>query len=298
MSFRYHDNQEILVIFLILKRFFHQVRKMRIIFHPTPSLTDIADRLGVLLTLTLIAFVPVHAAAAGGNELFLPNSPQYQYNAMDAADQNQRLKSMLDYAKQELPVLLPGLPGGFRDPAQWALNGLRETGNFMSFGLASGDNIDAVASILRPVTALMQPAAPGDASATWLDPAYHHRHGILPTHDAMIVGTHSRQALFDRYMQMDFHPYIAQSYFSAHGYYGAEMTLDLASPADTAHTGKPWGKIVLGYTNGDSNMMDHGRGVDLHGELRFSDTLSLNTGLRQSDSTGNYVLLQWKIATN
>jgi hypothetical protein len=271
----------------------------KVLFHIL-SLTDFTDRFIVLLTLLFISFFPFNAFSANvpNGQFFLAGSPQVNTVA-DAEQRKKMLGSLLDFAKNEAPNLVPGLPSIIRDPAKWALGGLHETKGLLNFDLGAVGDSDILASILRPVSSMMRPAAPDESQATWFAPTYHHQHGVLPLHDAMIMGTHSRQDLFHRYMRLDIHPYYAQNYFSQRGYWGTDFTLDLASPSDTARTSKPWGKIVFGYTNGDSRMMDHGRGVDLHGELRFSDNLTLNTGMRQSDQTGsgNYVLLQWKIAT-
>ncbi len=286
------------MIFLILKDFYHQAHNMRIFLTPPSFLTDTTDRLGVLLTLMFFAVFPLHALSAGSsvNNQFISNSIRFDA-AEEEADHSKRLDSMLTYAKQELPHLMPGLPSFIRDPAEYALGGLHETTDFLSFDLGGKDEADAMASILRPVTNLLQPAAPDDRQATWVEPNYHHRNGVLPLHDAIVIGTHSRKDLMGDYMRIDIHPYVAQNMFSQHGYYGADISFDLAAPRNTTRTTKPWGKVVFSYTNGDSNLMDHGRGADLHGELRFSDNLTLNSGMRQSDTTGasDYVLLQWKL---
>ena len=275
---------------------------MKDFINPLPYLTDPTERLGVLLTLIFFAIFPIHgfSAATSNNPYAISNS--IQFDAVDKQESDKRLQSIIDYAKQELPHMMPGLPSEIREPATWALGGMREAGNLFNFGLSSGEDvgadITAVAAIFKPVAAFMRPAAPEESQATWFAPDYHHRHGILPTHDSIVMGTHTRQDLLHHYMRFDVHPYVGQNLVSSRGYYGADITLDLASPSETSATTKPWGKIAVSYTNGDSSLMDHGRGLDLHGELRFSDKLTLNTGMRQSDTSGSsdYVLLQWKMA--
>jgi len=268
-------------------------------FLPTRfALTDSMDRLGIFLTLLFFSIYPLHALSAGtnSNANFVSYSTRYN-NVVDANEQSQRIGLLLDYAKKEAPHLLPGLPSIVRDPASWAFGGLQNVGDFFDFAIPSKDDGDTLASIFRPVASFMRPAAPDESQATWFAPTYHHRHGVLPMHDALVLGTHSRQDMLGGYMRFDLHPYLAQGIASQGGYWGAEVTMDLATPTDHAYATKPWGRLVLGYSNGDGKLMDHGHGIDLHGEVRFSDHLSLNTGVRQSDSSanGNYALLQWKM---
>lgn len=127
--------------------------------------------------------------------------------------------------------------------------------------------------------------------------AYHHRRGVLPTHDAAVLGAHMKQHFLDHYMQLDLHPYFGQNWFSQKNYYGADFTIDLIEPENKSKDSRPWGKFVISYTNGDDDLLDHGRGIDMHGELRFDEHTTLNTGMRQSDTSGasDYVLLQWKM---
>lgn len=267
---------------------------MKDFFHPPSFLTDRTDRLGVLLTLFFFAVFPIHALSAGD-----PYSPRYA-SAMDASEQSAQRNAIITYARQEATNWVPNLSDTFRGPATWALSGFQATRNLFDFGLSSLDDDGVSSTDAHAVTRLMPPTATHDDDNAWLaSTTYHHHNGILPTHDAMMMGAHAQQGLLDHYMKIDLHPYYAQNWFSERGYYGTELALNLASPADTESVSKPWGKIVLGYTNGDERLTDHGRGINLHGELRISDTISLNSGVRQNDlsDTGNYVLLQWKLIT-
>jgi len=272
---------------------------MKYFFHPTDSLTEPADRLGVLLILLFFVVFPLHALSAGdpNTNIFISNPAQYN-STIEANEQNERRTALTDYVRKEALNWAPGLPDILRDPARWALSGFHSTRSLFDFGISTHDDDTQTAAASQPVAGLMQP--PEDGADQWLaSTAYHHLHGILPTHDALTAGAHARQQLFDQYIQYDLHPYYGQNYFSRQGYYATDLSLDFAAPANTAETTRPWGKLVIGYANGDGELIDHGRGIDLHGELRFNDNLSLNSGVRQSDPTGssNYLLLQWKLAT-
>jgi hypothetical protein len=265
------------------------------------ALTDMMDRLGVLLTLVFFALFPFQALSATDSPGPFPSMDARSYKVIDDNAQKEQRSALLDYAKKEVLQLVPNLPDSVRSTARWALGSFAGTENIFDFGFGLGGDLGLggnVEDIVHPIAELMRSPTPDEEQATWIAPNYHHRHGILPTHDAMIIGTHSRTDLFGRYMRLDLHPYFGQNYFSANQYYGGEVALDLAAPVDKAHAAKPWGKIAVGYCNGDSNLMDHGRGVDLHGEIHFNQHLSLNSGLRQSDTSGasNYILLQWKMA--
>lgn len=287
--------------FLISKSFFLLAQKMRISFNHPLFLTDATDRLGVLLTLLFFATFPLHAFSASATGAVFIGEQARPNSAIEANALDERRSSLLDYMRHQAESLTPSLPDEVRSPVKWALNGFHSAGSFLSFGVTTLDNDETQAANPDPVAQLMQPPAmPGEVADQWLaSTGYHHRRGILPTHDTATLGGHVRQSLFSHYMQYDLHPYLAQNYFSSRNYYGAEMTLDFAAPADTSRVTRPWGQLVIGYTNGESSLMDHGRGIDMHGELHFSDNLTLNTGLRQSDTSGsgNYVLLQWKIST-
>jgi hypothetical protein len=268
---------------------------MKSLFPPCLFLTDTTDRLGILLTLIFFSIFPLHALSAGDPNAVFVSDEIHTGTAIDANDKHQRLGALRNYVRSEALNLMPGLPDIIRNPARWALGGFQVTQDFFDFITPSKDDEAALASLIRPVTSYMRPTSLDEGDAAWLAPSYHHRQGILPTRDAMMMGFHSRSAMFDSYMRLDAHPYYAQNWFSQRGYWGAELALDLASPSDKTGGAKPWGKIVLGYTNGDDRLMDHGRGIDLQGELRLSERWSFNTGMRQSDQTGNYALLQWKM---
>ncbi|MBV8061600.1 MAG: hypothetical protein JO253_08780, partial [Alphaproteobacteria bacterium] len=46
----------------------------------------------------------------------------------------------------------------------------------------------------------------------------------------------------------------------------------------------------------ESELTDHGKGFDLHGEVRFTENLALHSGVRDNgDASANYVLLRWSM---
>ena len=268
------------------------------IFNTRFALTDTTDRLGVLLTLLFFATFPIHGhCAIDTNNTFAYSSRNN--NTIDVTEENARRDALVDFARKQAISLAPGLPDEIRSTVRDALEGFQTTRGFLNLDVKALDNDTSEQSPADPLAPLKQSITQDKAESPWVaSTTYHHRHGILPTHDALVVGTHMHQDYFDHYMSFDAHPYFGQNYFSAKNYYGAEFKLDFAKPDDTAHAKKPWGSISFNYTNGDDKLMDHGRGVDMHTEIYFNENLTLNSGLRQSDAsgTGNYVMLQWKLA--
>jgi hypothetical protein len=121
-----------------------------------------------------------------------------------------------------------------------------------------------------------------------------HHKGFLPMHDTMMLGISANRDFLGDKLQFTARPFYGQSWHSLRGYWGGEIALNMAQHAD----GLPWGKISMGYVNGDESMTDHGRGVDLHGDVDLTNHFSLTSGMRQNSITGNanYALLQWKIS--
>lgn len=267
-------------------------------------LTDRPDRFATFLILALFVLCPLHTALADNiyQSGFVSTSSQYNNvhysSAISNEDRDQRMQSLRDFAKTQLPRLLPGLPGEVRQPLEWAMSNVKEGQNLFKLDLSTDDTQPKV-----PGSPLgnnpFAPAQPDDLR-TLLATSYHHHNGVLPLHDALIMGGHAERSFFGDYLHGDFHPYYGQNYFSAHHYYGADLKLNFAKSADTRHGSKPWGSISIGYTQGESKLMDHGKGVNLLGTINFTDELSLNSGIHQNDTgvSGNYILLQWKISTD
>lgn len=204
--------------------------------------------------------------------------------------QNHQLGLVKDYLRREgprlLPALLPGLPSIFTTlPTTWMKDRGLELGvSLNSLGL--GEEETMVRSLLA------SNPLPEQSDDFRLSPSYHHK-GFLPLNDALVLGINSHRQLLDDKIQFDLHPYYAQGACKTQGYWGTEMAVNLAS----SDTKKPWGKIALSYANGASTLMDHNQGLDIHSELTLTESLTLNTGIRDKGNgdQGNYVMLRWKL---
>ncbi len=262
---------------------------MKAYFSGDHFLTNAAACIGIFLTLALLVLAPFRNARAD-NIYTNPAWPTSISGApanspFDDQEKNHRVGLLLDYVRKEAPGWAPGLPHAMRDPGGWLRNGLGLGGTNDSDG-------DSMSSVFQPMTYLMRPPMPGESEAAWLSPDYHHK-GFLPVNDAMIMGANLRHRILDDTLQFDLHPFYGQNWHSSDGYWGTELALNLRSSSGA----QPWGKIALRYSNGDQALMDRGRGFDMHSELKFDESLSLNAGIRESENTelGNYVLLRWKL---
>jgi hypothetical protein len=196
-----------------------------------------------------------------------------------------RLQLLRQYMNDRFTALSPGAVGMLHKPGEWLNDSLDLT--------ALPDERPGKQSTLsaEPTATIVEP--PSDPnSALWLDPNYHHK-GFLPMHDAMMLGVNVRQQLGDSGVGISAHPFYGQNWHSIDGYGGVETALSFRNEASV----QPWGKIAIGFTSGDHQMMDHNTGIDLHGELDFTDNLSLNAGIRNDDygNGDNYVMLRWKL---
>ena len=200
-------------------------------------------------------------------------------------ERSQRMHLLINYLKTKETNLVPSLPSELRDIAGW----LKSGSQFGSYNLAD-ENPNPI-----PYKTGSQPLAgtsPESGEAFWFSSSYNHK-GFSPMHDAMMLGVNLKHHLWDDGPQLNIHPYVGQNWHNIDNYWGTEVALDLGG----SDTSKGWGKIALRYDNGESNLTEHGRGMDMHSEVDFSDHFSLNAGIRQDymSDIGNYVLLQWKI---
>ena len=92
-------------------------------------------------------------------------------------------------------------------------------------------------------------------------------------------------------------PYYGQNWLRPEGYYGSEFAVSLARGGIDDPMKESWGKVAIGFVDGSSQVLDHGHGFDLHGELRFNDQLALHAGVRENEdvSSGSYLMLRWKL---
>jgi hypothetical protein len=135
-------------------------------------------------------------------------------------------------------------------------------------------------------------ASSDNAAPIQLETNFHHK-GFLPMHDALTLGSGVGGAAFDDKLQFAARPFYGQSWHSLRHYYGGEVTMNIARRSD----GMPWGQITMHYTDGESTLTDHGRGIDLHGDVDLTNGWRLTSGIRQNDLSGNanYVSLRWKL---
>lgn len=250
----------------------------------------------LFLTFILFVFADCSKALAfNENGDSHPDTSAYgrtTYNANSLVDQDRahRINLMVDYAKQQVPHLTPGLPAFLRDPRGWITSGLGSSG-------LNGDNApDGISSFLQPVQSALHEPSVDAPQALWITPAYHHK-GFLPVNDAMIMGFHVRHSLENDFaghnLQFDVHPFYGQNWRSTDNYWGTEVAFNLRAKDAV----QPWGKIALRFTNGDTELMDHGHGFDMHSQLNFDEHLSLNAGIRENGNSaaGNYVMMRWKL---
>lgn len=256
-------------------------------------LTDLLVWVAVFTFFVLTPFRAAHSADTDTAPLITPTSSaqSQQDTPLNDDEKHYRIQQMLHYVRSEVPQLLPGLPGYIRDPAGWALNGVRDVRDELGLEHDAGGGTSMIASITDPVAAMIGAPDPAQREAMWLTPDYHHM-GFLPTHDAMVFGIGMRHTMLDDRVQVQIRPFFGQNWHGPENYGGSELSVNLST-----RDGKPWGKIAVRYTEGDPDMLDHGHGTDLHAELRFNDHLALHAGVRQGDdaSLGNYVLLRWRL---
>ena len=224
------------------------------------------------------------------------------YNASATKDERQkRISLVMDYLRNEAPAMIPAvapaLPNAVRAPARWAMQGWSAVRNEFDWGMDGPHGNKLIAALVEPISNLMRAPSPEQDQAIWLTPGYHHK-GFLPMHDSLTLGFNTRHRAAGGTLQFDTHPFVGQNWHGAESYWGIETSLALARPA-TSPNGKPWGKISLRYINGDTALMDHSRGFDMHTELRFDDHVSLHAGVREDigSGVGNYVMLRWQLAS-
>lgn len=253
-------------------------------------LTNAAACRTFILTLILLMFVDCSEAGAFDyydNDTVDPNSyGRSTNNPIVTVNRSERISQMTDYAKKQLPVLAPGLPNFLRNPSSWF-------GHGFGFNLGNAKNsADISSSVIEPMQQMSSSPSVDAPEAFWVSPNYNHK-GFLPLNDAIIMDVHLRHNMFSSPLQLELHPFYGQNWHSIDNYWGSEIAVGLGS---STLTSEPWGKIAIRFTQGDTDLMNHGHGMDMHSQLNFDDRLSLNAGIREegNSSAGNYVMLRWK----
>lgn len=267
--------------------------KKNIFFIPGYFLTNTAQsQLFFLLLAISTLYVPCSICRAANN-VSDESNPLYSstqaFSPIDDTEQHERAAALLRYIRQQNFNLLPGLPSAVHNPSGWVLNRLQS----VQHGLGLED--EDVSTVVEPVSDLATVPSPEMGEAAWLSPSYHHYNGFSPFHDAFIAAFTTRQSFLNRQIKMELRPFYGQNLTSTRNYWGSEIALNLDS---TLGLIKP-GKISFSYINGDPYLLDHGHGLNLHGELQFTEQLSFNTGVRQGSNQsqmGDYALLRWRLA--
>jgi hypothetical protein len=251
-------------------------------------------RIAVLLTL-MPAILP-QPARADDNTLPTP-MPILAYrpdnSAFGDADRQYRLGQLRNYLRQQGPALIPSLSDNLRSPANFMMGQFKSAADEYALNGTEAASGTGTSSLFAPALSLISPSDENGAEALWFVPGYHHMSGMLPFDDALTFGFKYHTSFLDSRVKFGMHPFVAQSWLGSQDYWGTEMALDIGPAA--SHS---WGKIVLRYDNGDSNLMDHGRGIDMHADLLFDRHLSLTAGAQQNEPSdlGNYVMLRWRLA--
>lgn len=262
----------------------------------TTAIRQFLTRQGARFTLALTLLYPCfYPSVANGytdtDRLFA--SVSYRDSASDNIEHDQRLQAARDYMKDQAPRLLSALSDNVRMPFQFMLNKAHQGQSLFSLDLSTDDEAAAPAPI--PFAQRLA-KSDDDPMSNVLATTYHHRHGVLPFHDALMFGAHSENYFATRYIHTDIHPYFGQNYFSLRHYYGADVKMDLAKGTDWHSAGRPWGSLTLGYTSGESKMMDQSRGFHANLSMNVSEQVSLTSGMHDGEgSSGTYVSLQWKM---
>lgn len=270
---------------------------MAFYFIHRPILIDRPARALHFLTFAILFLIPLHNLYASSDNMDADTTLLFFGQPGDETplaneERHQKYKQILDYIRKEAPGWVPGLKSVVSSPVTWVESQLGLEGYHLSNTVGSDSHMTA---FLPPVSLQSDPSSETDGQTLLLPPQYHHK-GFLPTHDALMIGVSSHNAAMDNAVQFGIHPFCGQNWMGQTGYWGTEIEMgfggDPGHPAD-----RPWGKIALRYTNGDHMLMDNNRGYDVHSEINLAENVSLNSGIRQNDSSifGNYVLLRWKL---
>ena len=263
-----------------------------------PVLTDVPDRFLWLLTLFLIGTAPFQAHSAVDNSGLFDAYTQRPTTALDATEANQARGAFNDYLHAQMMNMVPRLSDNLRGTVNMATRAFQPVHSLMSVDMLNLGADDPPEPAPGAPLALNEPVERGGDDTSWMSSStYHHRHGLLPTHDTMMMGSHAKMNFFDSYIHADLHPYFAQNYFSLANYYGSDLKFEFNGKSNGTDISRPWGSIALGYSNGQDRLMDRARGFNMNATLNFSDQFSLNSGISQNnaDQTGNYVMLQWTL---
>ena len=241
------------------------------------GLTKAEFRQVIFLTLSLIVVFLSHLCRADtyGSSCAPVYSPE----------DKQRISDIETYVRQQALHGVTILPSEARSVVGWLSGGWHSVHLF-----GGGDATPSPAAASG--TAAFTTQNDSDDMPMDVGSNIHHK-GFLPTHDAMVMGVGvSKKVLSDK-LQLTAHPFYGQNWRAVQGYWGTEMALNIAKQPD----GMPWGKIAIGYVGGNEALTDHGRGIDVHGDVDLTEGWKFTSGVRQNSADGNsnYVMLRWKL---
>jgi hypothetical protein len=202
-------------------------------------------------------------------------------------EQRQQISDTENYLRKQGLQGVSLLPGDIRSTIGWLSGGVHALPSPAALWRDDDAANEEESPALRE-----QSSESADGVPVNLGGNLHHK-GFLPTHDAMVMSMgFSRAALGDK-LQFTARPFYGQNWLSTRGYWGGEMSMNIAQHAD----GLPWGKIAVGYVSGDESLTDSGRGLDLHGDVDLTNGLRFTSGIHQNsiDGDSNYVMLRWKL---
>ncbi|MDR3451002.1 MAG: hypothetical protein P4M15_14890 [Alphaproteobacteria bacterium] len=206
----------------------------------------------------------------------------------------QRVSEVTTYLRKQALQGASILPGDVREAMGWFSGGWHAVtmpgGDDEAEGVADAAPDEAAQKLTKEIGTPLE----NTGSSPWHFAATLHHKGFLPTHDAAVMGVGFQHSTFDNKMMITIRPFYGQNWLSLRGYWGAEMTLDIAKKED----GMPWGKMVIGYVGGNDKLTDHGTGIDLHGDVDLTHNVQFTSGLKQNSADGNsdYAMLRWRMA--
>lgn len=238
------------------------------------GLTNAETRQTVFLTLAFFFLLAPHLSLA---------DPPPPVEAEEANQAKLRANEAMNYIRKQGLQGVSLLPNEARTVIGWF------SGNWHPVHISDDDDGGAPTTQNRPLAE--NSPADGFSSAT-MAANFHHK-GFLPTHDAIMIGATFKGSAIDNKLQFAARPFIGQSWHSLRNYWGGEVSMDIAQRPD----GLPWGKISMGYVGGEESLTDHGRGIDLHGDVDLTNGFKFTSGLRQNSASGdaNYLMLKWKL---
>jgi hypothetical protein len=199
--------------------------------------------------------------------------------AAQTLEVKQRISEVETYIRQQTLQGANLLPSSLKSGLVWV------SGKWHTVTVSTDDTRDETANEM---------VSSSDNSSVPLNVAsnFHHK-GFLPTHDTMTLGIGLGKNFLNDKMLFEIRPFYGQGWTALKGYWGGELSMNIARRPD----GMPFGSLALDYVDGNSAMTDHGRGTDLHGDIDLTHNFKFTSGVKQDDVTGNsnYVLIKWDI---